>query len=433
MAKVLTDLGIKNAKPKRHQGKAVITEIPDGGCRGLRLVLHPTGHRSWIVRYRRPDGRTAKLTLGPAIIVRKDDPVPEHALTLALARKHATDALHQLALGIDPGIEKAASKQPTTHTTFERVATDCFTREANRGLRSAQRQLHDLQRLVFPIFGRRPMAAVRRGDVVRLLDNIEDEHGAVMADAVLAGVRKVMNWWSIRDENYAVPLVRGMRRSNPKERARSRILDDDELRAVWKAASEMEAPYGPFIQFLLLVGSRRREAAGMRRDEVRNGIWILPTSRSKTKQEVVRPLSRAAQEVLERMPKIAGSAFVFTLGGGVPINSFHLLKGIIDERSGVSGWRLHDCRRTARTLLSRANVSADIAGRCLGHALPSIRGVYDQHDYVPQMKVAFEALAALIETIVAPKPNVVPARVACHAQAKAKEDRGTEAQAARPL
>ena len=45
MAKVLTDLGIKNAKPKRHQGKAVITEIPDGGCRGLRLVLHPTGHR----------------------------------------------------------------------------------------------------------------------------------------------------------------------------------------------------------------------------------------------------------------------------------------------------------------------------------------------------------------------------------------------------
>src|ERR1700730_16264697 len=146
MAKVLNDLGIKNAKPKRHQGKAVITEIPDGGCRGLRLVLHPTGHRSWIVRYRRPDGRTAKWTIGPAIIVRKGDPVPEHALTLALARKHATDALHQLALGIHPGIEKAASTQPTTHPTFDLAATDCFTRAANRGWRSAQRQLHDGQR-----------------------------------------------------------------------------------------------------------------------------------------------------------------------------------------------------------------------------------------------------------------------------------------------
>jgi integrase len=407
MAKVLTDLGVKNAKPKRHQGKAVITEIPDGGCRGLRLVLHPTGHRSWIVRYRRPDGRTAKLTLGPAIVVRKGDPVPEHALTLALARKRATDALHQLALGIDPGIEKAASRQPTTHTTFERVATDCFTREANRGLRSAVRQLHDLQRLVFPVFGKRPMAAVRRGDVVRLLDRIEDEHGAVMAHAVLAGVRKVMNWWAVRDENYAVPLVRGMRRSNPRERARARILNDDELRAVWKAASEMEAPYGPFIQFLLLVGCRRREAAGMRRDEVPNGLWTLPASRSKTKKEVVRPLSRAAQSVLHRIPKIAGSEYVFTLGGGVPINSFHLLKQMIDERSGVMDWRLHDCRRTARSLMSRANVSADIAERCLGHAMPRIRGTYDQHDYVPQTKLAFEALAQLIEQIVEPQDNVV--------------------------
>jgi integrase len=407
MAKLLTDLGVKNAKPKRHQGKAVITEIPDGGCRGLRLVLHPTGHRSWIVRYRRPDGRTAKLTVGPAIVVRKGDPVPEHALTLALARKRATDALHQLALGIDPGIEKAASRQPTTHTTFERVATDCFTREANRGLRSAGRQLHDLQRLVFPVFGKRPMAAVRRGDVVRLLDSIEDEHGAVMADAVLAGVRKVMNWWAVRDENYAVPLVRGMRRSNPRERARARILNDDELRAVWKAASEMEPPYGPFIQFLLLVGCRRREAAGMRRDEVPNGLWTLPASRSKTKKEVVRPLSRAAQSVLDRIPKIAGSEFVFTLGGGVAINSFHLLKQMIDERSGVMDWRLHDCRRTARSLMSRANVSADIAERCLGHAMLRIRGTYDQHDYVPQMKLAFEALAQLIERIVEPQHNAL--------------------------
>jgi integrase len=412
MAKVLTDLGVKNAKPKRHQGKAVITEIPDGGCRGLRLVLHPTGHRSWIVRYRRPDGRTAKLTLGPAVVVAKGDPVPEHALTLALARKHASDALHQLALGIDPGIEQAASRKPTTHASFESIATQCFTREANRGLRSAQRQLHDLERLAFPVFGKRPMAAVRRGDVVRLLDSVEDEHGAVMADAVLAGVRKVMNWWAVRDESYSVPLVRGMRRSKPKERARERILDDGELRAVWKAASEMEGPYGLFIQFLLLVGCRRREAAGMRRDEVSNGVWVCPATRSKTKKEVVRPLSRAAQAVLDKVPQIANSEFVFTLGGGVPINSFHLLKQIIDERSGVTGWTLHDCRRTARSLMSRANVNADIAERCLGHALPSIRGVYDQHDYVPQMLQAFEALATLIANITDPHPQhkVVPWR-----------------------
>jgi integrase len=405
MAKILTDLSVKNAKARRQDGKPVLTEIADGGCRGLRLVVHPTGHRSWILRYRRPDGRTAKLTLGPAIVVRKGDPVPEHALTLALARKQTADALHQLALGIDPGIEKAASKKPATHITFERVATDCFTREANRGLRSARRQLHDLDRLVLPVLGKRPIAAVRRGDVVQLLDTIEDTHGAVMADAVLAGVRKVMNWWAVRDENYAVPLVRGMRRSNPRERARARILDDNELRAVWKAASEMESPHGPFVQFLLLVGCRRREAAGMRRDELRNGIWTLPASRSKTKQEVVRPLSTAAQAVRDRVPQIAGSEFVFTLGGGVPINSFHLLKQMIDKRSGVTGWRLHDLRRTARSLMSRAGVSADVAERCLGHVVPGVRGVYDRYKFQAEMLQAFEALEALIKRIVEPHAN----------------------------
>jgi integrase len=251
------------------------------------------------------------------------------------------------------------------------------------------------------------MAAVRRGDVVRLLDSIEDEHGAVMADAVLAGVRKAMNWWAVRDETYAVPLVRGMRRSKPHERARERILNDDELRAVWRAASEQQGTYGAFVQFLLLTGCRRREAAGMRHEEVPNGLWTLPASRSKTKKEVVRPLSRAAQSVLDRIPKIAGSEFVFTLGGGVPINSFHLLKQMIDERSGVMDWRLHDCRRTERSLMSRANVSADIAERCLGHAMLRIRGTYDQHDYVPQMKLAFEALAQLIERIVEPQQNAL--------------------------
>jgi integrase len=144
----------------------------------------------------------------------------------------------------------------------------------------------------------------------------------------------------------------------------------------------------------------------MRRDEVRNGIWTLPASRSKTKQEVVRPLSRAAQAVLERVPQIAGSEFVFTLGGGVPINSFALLKHDVDERSGVSGWRLHDLRRSARSLLSRAGVSADVAERCLGHVLPGVRGVYDRHNFHAEMLQAFEALAGLIERIVNPSDNV---------------------------
>jgi integrase len=78
-----------------------------------------------------------------------------------------------------------------------------------------------------------------------------------------------------------------------------------------------------------------------------------------------------------------------------------------DYASGVKDWRLHDLRRTARSLLSRAGVNPDVAERCLGHAIPGIRGVYDRHAYTEEMRVAFERLAALIDTIVREEPNVV--------------------------
>jgi integrase len=82
-------------------------------------------------------------------------------------------------------------------------------------------------------------------------------------------------------------------------------------------------------------------------------------------------------------------------------------KRALNAASGVSGWRLHDVRRTRPTLLSRAGIDADVAERCLGHAIGGVRGTYDRHSFEPQMRRAFEALAAQIERIVNPQPNVV--------------------------
>jgi integrase len=73
-------------------------------------------------------------------------------------------------------------------------------------------------------------------------------------------------------------------------------------------------------------------------------------------------------------------------------------------------WRIHDLRRSSRSLLSRAGVNPDIAERCLGHALPAIRATYDRHRYLDEMAHAFEALAALIERIVNPTDTVVALR-----------------------
>jgi len=65
-----------------------------------------------------------------------------------------------------------------------------------------------------------------RSEIVKLLDKIEDEHGAGMADNTLAHVRKIMNWHATRTDNFRSPIVRGMARTKPGERKRDRILDD---------------------------------------------------------------------------------------------------------------------------------------------------------------------------------------------------------------
>ena len=124
-----------------------------------------------------------------------------------------------------------------------------------------------------------------------------------MADVTLAVLRRVFHWHALRSDEFRSPIVRGMSRWSTKEHRRTRILDDDELRRLWAATADGQ-PFSNLIRFLLLTTARRGEAAGMRWDEVdATGVWTLPASRSKTKVEVVRPLSRAAQAVLAAQPR----------------------------------------------------------------------------------------------------------------------------------
>src|SRR5262249_43477536 len=153
--------------------------------------------------------------------------------------------------------------------------------------------------------------------------------------------------------------------------------------------------FSNLIRFLLLSACRRTEAAAMRWAEITDGIWTLPASRSKTKIEIVRPLSKAAQALLAAQPH--DTEWVFTTTRTGPLKQFSTPKAKLDVVSGVRGWRLHDLRRSSRSLLSRAGVNSEIAERCLGHALPAIRATYDRHPYLDEMAHAFEALATLIE------------------------------------
>jgi integrase len=134
----------------------------------------------------------------------------------------------------------------------------------------------------------------------------------------------------------------------------------------------------------------------MTRSEVVGSTWTIPAERMKAGIEHVVPLSAMALEMLP-----SHSEVTFTTDGVKPLGGFGYFKRMFDQAVPLSKpWTLHDLRRTARSLMSRAGVSADIAERCLAHAIGGVRGVYDRHAYLEEKRAAFEALAGLVARIV---------------------------------
>jgi integrase len=394
MNKPLTTITVDKLKPQ-----ATRYEVPDGGQRGLLLTVFPSGKKSFIVRYRF-GGVQRKLTLG--------------GLSLAAARKAAAAALYDVHEGRDPSLAKKETKARAAITKAETVQWCCeqFLKREGDKLRTAGERVRAFERLVYPAIGDMPLATLRRSHIVKLLDDIQDKHGDRRADLVLAYLRRAFNWQASRVDDFSSPIVKGMDRYNSKERERSRVLTDDEVRKIWLAIEPDEAanPYHALVRFLLLTGGRRNEARLLPWSEIVGSDWKLPAARNKTKVELIRPLSKAAQAVLHGLPRIGDGPLVFSHDGRRPME-LAKPKARLDAVCGVSGWVLHDLRRTARTLMSRAGISVDIAERALGHAIGGVRGVYDQHKYHAEMQQAFEALAAQIERIINPPPaNVTPMR-----------------------
>jgi integrase len=355
---------------KAHEGEAQ-TDYFDAQCSGLALRVS-AGQKSWTLHYTL-GGKRKRLTFGAYPII-----------SLASARTHADEARAAIAEGRDP--------QAVANETLRAVCELYMRREGSK-LRTAGWRQGVLERHIYPTLGQRPIAEIKRSEIERLLDRIEEGSGPAMATETLVIIRTVMNWHAARSDDFLSPVVKGMARTQRSEQSRDRVLSDDELRAIWNAQGGM---FGDYIRFLLLTAARRNEVAGMTWAELQGSDWVLPAARNKTGVELMRPLSKAAQAILASLPRTG--AFVW--GNGKALTSFSKSKEAFDKACGVRGWRIHDLRRTARSLMSRAGVPSDHAERCLGHVIGGVRGVYDRHEYHAEKRQAYEALAALIERIV---------------------------------
>jgi integrase len=192
-------------------------------------------------------------------------------------------------------------------------------------------------------------------------------------------------------------------------RDRERVLEDDEIAALWRAAERQCYPHGTLVQFLLLSALRRNEAAQLRRSEVDAEFTkiTLPPARNKTKIVIQQPLSPAAAELLRSCPP---GEWFFVGEYGKPFRNFSREKRTLDRMSNVGDWVLHDLRRTAATLMERAGVRVEVIEACLGHTKRGIVKVYQRHKHAEEKRQALEALAQMILSIVDPTAanNVIP-------------------------
>jgi integrase len=396
VVKKLTDVRVRTAKPK-----AARYEVSDGGS-PLRLVVQPSGARSYAVRFR-VNGETRKLTL-------------PRGISLAAARKLSADAMLQASQGIDPcklKNEAKAEAASAAKDTLRSVCADYFQSAGARELRTAYERERVITQLVYPSrLAKLPIADITRRQITELLNTVEAANGRRSADIMLGILRRIFRWHRARDDKFdSFPFIPEMSRYRYSEHARDRTLNDDELRHVWAAAGQAGV-YGAMLKFLLLTSARLREAACMKWEEIGDdGVWELPKARNKLKtQPLARPLPEAVfTEVLNKLPRIG--PFVFTLDGEHAFSAFSRHKRLLDLALGdkVKPFVVHDLRRTSRSLMSRAGVPIDHAERVLGHVIGGVRGVYDRHAFHQEKRHALEALAAQIERVINPADNVVVA------------------------
>lgn len=265
------------------------------------------------------------------------------------------------------------------------------------------------------------------------------------ADATLAQIGALFNWHASRDDDFHSPIKTGgrkeMRRAKPlKERERDRVLSDQELRVMWPILGDMGI-YGASVKCMLLTTQRVHKVGAMRRskiidgvldpktNQIIDGVWD-PTRKDDPPNKPVSlvPLSRMAREVIAGVPIVDAddpADWVFSLNGRKTLGGWSKFKKSLDkkmlaalrkqaEEAGddphkvtLEPWQHRDLRRTARTLMPRADVRDEIAERALGHVMGGVKGVYNRYEYLFEKREAFEALAALVERIVYPPKDAV--------------------------
>jgi integrase len=331
-------------------------------------------------------------------------------VSVATALKAAKAVHGDVAKGRNPLQERKAAAAKARHDEsaltlgklLERWDAIALTDKRARYRYEAQRAL----KRAFKDRLAQPATSLDKETVVAALDALAIADAPIMAARIMAYGRAAFAWALKREMVEANPFT-GL--SVAKADERDRVLEDDELGAVLREADPGET-FGAIVWMLTLTGARRSEIGGMTRDEISRDVltWTLPGARAKNGASNDMPLSEPARRIIADRIVIADAADVpngllFAGVSGRPFTNFHDCKQRLDKACGVTGWTLHDLRRTAATNWQGLGVRLEVTEAILNHVGMSragVAGIYHRHEWTNEKRVALDAWAARVMAIV---------------------------------
>jgi integrase len=161
---------------------------------------------------------------------------------------------------------------------------------------------------------------------------------------------------------------------------------------------------------MLITAQREGEVAHMEWSQVdlARRTWTLPAEETKAGRAHEVPLPDLAIEVLTTLPRLHDGDLVFSTTGTTAPSGWSRAKQRLDRLSGVTGWRLHDLRRSAASTMARLGHPPHVVAALLNHTPGSVMGitaVYNRHKYTDEKRAALDAWARHIEGLTAQAPR----------------------------
>lgn len=384
----LTDARVKNAKPdpkKQYQ-------INDARLEGLAIRIMPSGRKSWILSYKKPEtGKFTRWKIGKYT-------GNKSGMTLAEARKKAGPKLNLLQEDTDPAqVERTAAENRRAHTFKSVVDEYLEARKPDLRPSTYGDYKRKLRRLEFRDWETRPIASITRDDVYTALKKILDRGKKRECNLTFAVLHKFFDWAELERGipfDRPVPTCRMKKLSkekknkNPKNK---RLLTHAEIRKIW-AKLETKNPYHNILKILFYTGLRTSEVAGMRWSEldIDNRVWLMSGERTKNGYDHKIYLTDQLLEIIEKQPVLNGGDWVFPASRAkkdhFDAKASKLKKNLDEACEDIAPWQVRHIRPTMRTAIVQKplSVPVHVAEAMLNHqsgTKAGISGTYDHADY----------------------------------------------------